>query len=119
MRAEQRGLANMKYLCDGRVTLTVITFEEEQELSIADEDMSTVIDVIRSIEGVELCAAVRESVKGEFRVSMRSNGDVDVAYLCAGFGGGGHQRAAGCTVRAESAEEAEEKVRACLEGAII
>ena len=35
----------------------------------------------------------------EYKVSMRSNGRVDVAAVASYFGGGGHVRAAGCTLR--------------------
>jgi len=36
--------------------------------------------------------------------------ECDVSAVCASFGGGGHVRAAGCTVEADSVEEAEEMV---------
>ena len=41
---------------------------------------------------------------------MRSATDFDVAAVCARFGGGGHKRAAGCSVSANSVEEAEKKI---------
>ena len=43
-----------------------------------------------------------------FRVSMRSSKDVDVAAICAQFGGGGHVRAAGCTIEARHIDDVEE-----------
>ena len=38
---------------------------------------------------------------------MRSSTAFDVSYVCARFGGGGHKRAAGCSLVAENIEEAE------------
>ena len=35
----------------------------------------------------------------EYKVSMRSDEYVDVAKVASFFGGGGHVRAAGCTIR--------------------
>ena len=43
-------------------------------------------------------------------MSLRSNGAADVAAVAQKFGGGGHTKAAGCTVKAESVAEAEEMV---------
>ena len=42
----------------------------------------------------------------EYKISSRANADVDVAAVCASLGGGGHRRAAGATIRANSPEEA-------------
>ena len=38
----------------------------------------------------------------EYKVSLRSNGEVDVAAIAVLFGGGGHMRAAGCTMKGTS-----------------
>ena len=76
-------------------------------MSLADEHLETIIDVPRSIGGVEVAFSVRQPEEdGFFRVSMRSVSDVDVAAICARFGGGGHVRAAGCSIKAESLADA-------------
>ena len=65
----------------------------------------------RSLAGVEVALSIRENAdRATYRVSMRSMTDFDVSYVCARFGGGGHKRAAGCTVTASSITEAEQKV---------
>jgi len=67
------------------------------------------------VAGVEIAFAVRQPEdKGVFRVSMRASCDFDVSAVCAKFGGGGHRRAAGCTVEAASVYEAEEKILATI-----
>ena len=73
--------------------------------------MSTIVDIVRSIEGVEIAVVIRQIEKERaFRVSMRANVDFDVSAVCAKFGGGGHRRAAGATVEAKDVEEAERLV---------
>ena len=47
---------------------------------------------------------------GTFRASVRSIGDIDVSRVAATFGGGGHKRAAGCTIEAQNIEDAERKL---------
>ncbi|HIX71870.1 MAG TPA: bifunctional oligoribonuclease/PAP phosphatase NrnA, partial [Candidatus Anaerobutyricum stercoripullorum] len=65
---------------------------------IDSKDLEGVIDQLRVTEGVECALFLYEKVEGEFKVSMRSNGKVDVRKIAEQFGGGGHVRAAGCTM---------------------
>jgi phosphoesterase RecJ-like protein len=54
-----------------------------------------------------VAAAIRQSGnEGVYRVSMRSSCHVDVAAVCAAFGGGGHIKAAGCTITCDGGIEA-------------
>lgn len=61
-------------------------------------DCEGLIDHLRDIDVVEAACVLRESSDGTIRVSMRSKRYCDVAAIAQRFGGGGHQRAAGCTV---------------------
>ncbi|MBI4126940.1 MAG: bifunctional oligoribonuclease/PAP phosphatase NrnA [Deltaproteobacteria bacterium] len=71
----------------------------------------------RSIRGVEVALFFRELPDGRLKVSMRSKGHVDVAKIAAGFGGGGHVHAAGCTFEGDAAI-ARKKLYAALAAAI-
>ena len=55
------------------------------------------IDLIRVIDGVDVAFLITEKEKGVCRVSMRSKG-VEVSSIAKRLGGGGHVRAAGCTI---------------------
>lgn len=55
-----------------------------------------------SVEGMELGIFVSELQKGVMKASLRSQEEVDVQRLAAAFGGGGHVRAAGCKIPAET-----------------
>ncbi|MBE5781604.1 MAG: hypothetical protein E7328_07305 [Clostridiales bacterium] len=54
-----------------------------------------IIDFARDIRGVEVAALIKELSDGTCKISIRSNGDVDVSAIAASFGGGGHKKAAG------------------------
>ena len=76
-----------------------------------DFDTDAVLDPLRSLEGVEVTALLKERFDGSVKVSLRAGGDVDVQAIVATFGGGGHKKAAGATMRmplaaAEAAIEA-------------
>jgi len=55
----------------------------------------------REIEGVLVSVFFREKAENQYRVSLRSKGDADVASVAETFGGGGHKNAAGYTVDGE------------------
>ena len=56
------------------------------------------VNYCRNIEGVQVAIFFKEVEQNEVRVSMRSNG-FDLAPVAVKFGGGGHHRAAGCTIK--------------------
>ncbi len=68
----------------------------------------------RSIRGVEVAIFFREIKNGLYKVGFRSKGKVDVSALAAGFSGGGHHNAAGCTIEGSLAD-VKEKVFSLLE----
>ena len=80
--------------------------------TFSSQNIGDIVNHVRQIQGVSVAVSIKQSSKDEkkFSVSSRSNNDVDVSRLCAEFGGGGHIRAAGCTISADSPESAEEKV---------
>lgn len=115
VKAEGEAASRMRLYEKGRIASVTFPYTSKFNLGLSDEHLETVIDIPRSVEGVELAFAVRQPEDtGVFRVSMRSASDFDVSAVCAHFGGGGHRRAAGCTVEAASVYEAEEKILAAI-----
>ncbi len=102
LRAEQVGFGAMRRYFDGKVTVVPMTYEMKTENGFDDGVTDTLVDVAREVEGTELAVSIRQqTAEGRFRVSTRSNGAFSAASLCAAFGGGGHEKAAGCTVEAD------------------
>jgi phosphoesterase RecJ-like protein len=59
------------------------------------------VEYLKEIRGVEVACLAREISDGQYKVSMRSKDGVDVASVARSFGGGGHERAAGCTIQGD------------------
>lgn len=79
------------------------------------KDFETGIDIARCVRGTRCAVIVKASPTPEtYRVSLRANDDTDVSAVAAVFGGGGHVRAAGCTILGSSAREVLLKVVAEL-----
>lgn len=113
-KAEMTGRIHSYY--DGR--LKVVSADEEifEKFGIAPGEMQDLVDLPRRIRGTEIAAAIKPG-DGVIRVSMRSNGECDVAEIALKFGGGGHTKAAGCSIHASSTEEAEQILVKSCEGA--
>ncbi len=62
-------------------------------------DLDGIVNQLRNCKGVDCAVFIYETETLEYKVSMRSNEYVDVAKVASFFGGGGHIRAAGCTLR--------------------
>ena len=105
LAVEKAGFETIKMFHDGKIAVVFFTYDMKQKLGVLDEHLETLIDVARSVEGVDVAIAIRQpGPEKVFRVSTRSSGSVDVSVVCAYFNGGGHVRASGCTVIADSIE---------------
>ena len=99
IKAEGFVAANMH--TDGNLSYAVITAKDRERLGIDSEHFETAIDVVRARLGTEIAFVVKELVEGKYRVSLRSTG-FNVASVAEKFSGGGHVRAAGCTITANT-----------------
>lgn len=84
---------------DGRVVVASINKKMLDFYQASHSDLDGIIDQLRVTKGVEVAIFIYESDLHEFKVSMRSNGDVNVSKIAVYFGGGGHIKAAGCTMQ--------------------
>ena len=112
LNAQRCMLDRLEYRLDGRLAFALFTNADKEEYGITDEDFGGLVSDMREIEGVELAITARQDSKEptKFKVSMRSGETVNSSDLCALFGGGGHARAAGCAVIADSPEEAKQAI---------
>lgn len=99
----------MEFLEEGKIAFTYITKQEQDALALNIGDHEGIVELGRDVEGVEVSIFLREQPDGSYKVSFRSNDYVDVADICLMFGGGGHPKAAGCTINLPL-EQAKEKV---------
>ena len=76
---------------------------------ISFNDVDGITSYTRDIEGVEVGILLKEKKDNEIKVSLRSKSYVDVSKIAQSFGGGGHIKAAGCTIY-DSIENAKKKI---------
>jgi phosphoesterase RecJ-like protein len=101
-------LGTLERSADGRIAWWTLSLEVKERLGIAAGDSEGLIDVMRAIRGVVVCAFVEEMPDGKIRLSLRSKStEVNVCDLCANFGGGGHALAAGARMAGPLADAVE------------
>lgn len=110
-------LGTLRRWRDGRVATVHLTRAMFAAAGASPGDSEGLIDVPRSVAGVDAVALMRELGDDEWKVSLRSRGAVDVEAVARARGGGGHRNAAGCRAAGDRATLEAELV-AELAGAI-
>lgn len=83
---------------DGKCIFSVVRKQDMDFYGVAASDLDGIVDQLRITEGVEVAIFLHEMENHVYKVSMRSNNIVNVSKVAVYFGGGGHVRAAGCTM---------------------
>lgn len=106
-----RVLATMKVEMRGKLATVEISRKMFEETGTTPDASEGFVDFPRSVRGIDVAVLFRQTGDAEYKISMRSKGNFDVAKVAKSFGGGGHAAAAGCTIKGSI-----EEVRANLIG---
>ena len=106
-------LSDVRFAADNRVCVIPLAPGSLERANAEQGDTEGLVDFTLAGKSTEVGAFIRENGKGGVKVSLRSRGDWDVSTIAAGFGGGGHKNAAGCTL-SESLDKATEIITARL-----
>ncbi len=101
-------LKAQRYL-NNRCIYTCITQADMEQYGVLPKHLEGIVSQLRSTIGVETAIFLHENEDGDFKVSMRSCDLVDVADIAVKYGGGGHAKAAGVTMKGS-----EEEIRTIL-----
>ncbi|HWQ89836.1 MAG TPA: bifunctional oligoribonuclease/PAP phosphatase NrnA [Desulfitobacteriaceae bacterium] len=100
----QRALASLQFYNDGQIALITLSNQDFQECGAGDDLSEGIVNHARSIEGVEVAILIRERDSQDIKVVFRSNSWFDCNEVAMKFQGGGHTKAAGCTLKLSLAE---------------
>ena len=92
-----QALTSLELVSGGNVALMVLPHEAFLQYP-GEPDTEGIVNHAQAIEGVDVSLLFKEVERGRFRISLRANDSADVAAIAAVFGGGGHAKAAGCTI---------------------
>ncbi len=104
----------IEYCADGKCAIIYTTLDMLKKLDVGDDEMEGLASIPRQIEGVLIGITMREKDGGFFKISVRTNDNINASDFCSIFGGGGHPAAGGCTI-----EGSLEEVKAKLKKAVV
>lgn len=93
-----RALLESILLLNGKVIVSGIRKSEMEFYDVTSKDLDGIVSQLRLTKGVECAMFLYETAFHEYKVSLRSGDRVDVSKIASYFGGGGHVKAAGCTM---------------------
>ena len=106
---------SLSYHANGKIAVMTLTLDMCESVGADATDMDALVQLPRTVDGVEVGITLKQIGESDFKVSVRSNDYFDATRLAGYYGGGGHVRASGFrisgdaeTVRKEVAAKAEE-----------
>jgi len=91
-------LYNMEFFLDNKVAVAIVTQQMMEKNNAKLEDTEGIVSFMRDTGPIEVACLLKEISENEVKVSLRSKRYVDVSEIALKFDGGGHVRAAGCTI---------------------
>lgn len=95
---EQMALNSIEYFYNERCAVISVTTQMIAESGADESDLDGISPIPRQIEGVEVGVTIRQKGENLYKISLRTSETIDASEICREHSGGGHKRAAGCTV---------------------
>ena len=112
-RLESKVIESAEIFAGGLGVVACVTQEMLRECNCSMEEAEGIVTKLRSIRGVEISVLIKEYPDGCMKVGLRAKHVGDVSRIATRFGGGGHIKAAGCTIC-----EPMDTVKALIVGAV-
>ena len=100
LRLLAKAYDTIELCCEGKVAFVEVTKEMIEITGAIKDDTDTIVNSVRAIASVEVACMLREDDEG-IKISLRSKNYADVSKIAVKYGGGGHIRAAGATIKDE------------------
>lgn len=100
LKLEGMVFSTLRTYRDNQLNVAVVTPDMMEVCGATEDDCDDLANLAGKVRGNRVAITVRELSPGRSKGSIRTDGSVDAAALCARFGGGGHKMAAGCTMDA-------------------
>lgn len=94
-----KALLESMRLLDGRCIVSVMRKKDMDFFEVTTTDLEGIVSQMKQTKGIEVAIFLYEIDYMEYKVSLRSENIVDVSKVASYFGGGGHVRAAGVTMK--------------------
>lgn len=116
MKLKSLVLSNMEIFADGEGVIACVTQQMLKDTGTTMDETEGIASALRTVKGVQIAAFLKEKENGDIKVSLRAKRKGDVSKIGARHGGGGHVKAAGCTLRCGLEEAMELMKKEITEG---
>jgi len=99
LELEKMVLEAAEYHFDDRCFLLSVTAEMQEKTGCSGTDLEGIAVISRSVEGVKAGVTIKQTGNNEFKVSLRTYEPLNASEICKKLGGGGHNAAAGASVK--------------------
>lgn len=99
MKLSSMVVENARFDCNGKLVYSCVTMKMLEETNALMNETDGIVQRLLSIDGVETAIIFKEHSENFVKVSMRAKSCVNVAEVAKKMGGGGHIRAAGCSIK--------------------
>ncbi|HEX2220936.1 MAG TPA: bifunctional oligoribonuclease/PAP phosphatase NrnA [Candidatus Limnocylindria bacterium] len=106
-------LAGMEQRCDGRIVYAAMELDMLRETGADPAASEGFVDLLGATRAAQITVLFKEAEPARVRVSVRTREPADAVAITSAFGGGGHARAAGCTIEAPLAEAQDRLLAEC------
>jgi len=101
IRITNEVLNTTEMLYGGKADIAYVTQDMLKQTGASMDETEGIIESLRNISGVEISAFLKENGENDIKVGFRAKTYGDVAAIAKSFGGGGHRKAAGCTLHTD------------------
>ena len=108
LRFLAKALDTLELSLEGKVGIVEVTNELMQKTGAVKDDTDGLVNMVRKLATVEVAVMLREEENGDIKISLRSKNYVDVSKIAVKYGGGGHIRASGATIKDKTFSEIKE-----------
>lgn len=98
IKLEARLNEMLEYHFDGKLAIIAVTRDIMKELGVAEEELEGFAHLTIQLENTEVGVFIRQR-ENDYKCSFRSADKVNVSAICEALGGGGHEKAAGCSFK--------------------
>lgn len=98
MILESKFMELMEEYEDGKIIFVAITLDMMQKIGVSYDEFEGLAPMTVQLEGTEVGILVKEREPDLFKCSFRSANNINVSDICRSIGGGGHAKAAGCSI---------------------
>lgn len=104
MRLTAKILDEVRFYGGGQIAMSYVSQKMLEETGCTMEDSEGIVDQLRAVRGVQIAVIMKENEADKIKATLRSKERGDVSRIAVSHGGGGHEHAAGCTIRSGLAE---------------